>query len=197
MTRQTPTSALSGASTVCRFHTLFQTVSGRMRREHRQTQLKSVNIENEWLTDSEAGREARVSRATPYRYWSIGVGPRHYQQSARWLVRRAWLTDWLLAQEAHLMGITVDDRVWDLRKRTRKGRATRFEVRRKVADLELTPTQVDAIRWLERASLPITAAEDAFTSAACSRSRSAVNTPRPTPLPGSSSTNTRRPAKRP
>ena len=26
------------------------------------------------------------------------------------------------------MGITVDVRVWDLRKRTRTGRATRFEV---------------------------------------------------------------------
>jgi hypothetical protein len=36
---------------------LFQTVSGRMRREHRQTQLKDVNIENEWLTaDGDHGR---------------------------------------------------------------------------------------------------------------------------------------------
>ena len=104
MPRQTPRSALSGPSTVCRAPTLFQTVSGRMRREHRQTQLKGVNIENEWLTASEAAREARVSRATLYRYWPIGVGPRYSQLSTRRLVRRAWLTDWLLAQEADRWG---------------------------------------------------------------------------------------------
>ncbi len=50
MPRQTPRSALSGASTVCRARTLFQTVSGRVRREH-----------------------------TPHRYRSIGVGPRYSQ----------------------------------------------------------------------------------------------------------------------
>jgi len=38
MPRQTPRSAPSGTSTVCRSPTLFQTASGRMRREHRQTQ---------------------------------------------------------------------------------------------------------------------------------------------------------------
>ena len=89
-----------GPLDICSAHTLFQTVSWRMRREHRQTPLKSVNTHQDWLTASEATRAARGSRATLYRYRSIGVGPRYTQLSARRLVPCAWLADWLLAQDA-------------------------------------------------------------------------------------------------
>jgi predicted DNA-binding transcriptional regulator AlpA len=59
-----------------------------------------MNTTNEWLTASEAALEVRVSRATLYRYWSLGNGPRYSQLGARRLVRRAWLTGWLLEKEA-------------------------------------------------------------------------------------------------
>ena len=76
------------------------TVACLVRYTQTSTQWKSMNTTNEWLTASEAALEVRVSRATLYRYWSLGNGPRYSQLGARRLVRRAWLTDWLLEKEA-------------------------------------------------------------------------------------------------
>ncbi len=118
MPRQTPRSALSGPSTVCRSSTLFQTVSGRMRREH-----------------------------TPHRYWSIGVGPRHSQLSARRLVQRAWLTISLVDNLAYLLPHLA---LSNARIHAEARLALRASLGR--LDAKVTPTQVDAIRWAPASS---------------------------------------------
>ena len=55
---------------------------------------------NDWMTPSEVAREARVSKATLYRYWTLGIGPRYSQVRGRRVVHKTWLHDWLLSQEA-------------------------------------------------------------------------------------------------
>lgn len=53
---------------------------------------------NTYLTIKEATQIARCSRATLYRYWASGQGPRYIQRQRR-LIRSDWLTDWLLEAE--------------------------------------------------------------------------------------------------
>jgi len=60
-----------------------QTVARLVRCAQTWTQWKSMNTTNEWLTASEAALEARVSRATLHRYWSLGDGPRYSQLGTR------------------------------------------------------------------------------------------------------------------
>ena len=60
-----------------------QTVARLVRCAQTSTQWKSMNTTYEWLTASEAALEARVSRATLYRYWSLGDGPRYSQLGTR------------------------------------------------------------------------------------------------------------------
>jgi len=53
---------------------------------------------SEYLTVNEVTLRARCSRATLYRHWASGTGPRFITRPRR-LVRADWLNDWLLESE--------------------------------------------------------------------------------------------------
>ena len=55
-------------------------------------------MSNEFLTVKEVTLRARCSRATLYRHWASGTGPRYINRPRR-LVRADWLSDWLLESE--------------------------------------------------------------------------------------------------
>lgn len=56
------------------------------------------NCMSEFLTIKEVTVRARCSRATLYRRWASGTGPRYVNRTRR-LVRADWLDDWLLESE--------------------------------------------------------------------------------------------------
>ena len=53
-----------------------------------------------WYTIDAATEEAGISRASLYRYWALGVGPRYTTTpGGQRRVRGEWLADWLLDRE--------------------------------------------------------------------------------------------------
>lgn len=59
-----------------------------------------MSTRTSWLTVNTATAEAGISRATLYRYWSLGVGPRYSTTpGGRRRVRVDWLNDWFLDRE--------------------------------------------------------------------------------------------------
>jgi len=69
--------------------------------ETRQALVPAMNTQmSKWLTIKAATEEAGVSRATMYRYWALGVGPRFTTTpGGQRRVRAEWLADWLLDRE--------------------------------------------------------------------------------------------------
>lgn len=69
--------------------------------ETRQALVPAMNTQmSKWLTIKAATEEACISRATLYRYWALGVGPRFTTTpGGQRRVRAEWLADWLLARE--------------------------------------------------------------------------------------------------
>lgn len=52
-----------------------------------------------WLSPSAVAEVVGISRATLYRHWQAGTGPRYSQVGARRRCRPQWVQDWLLEME--------------------------------------------------------------------------------------------------
>jgi|GEM_PF-4275327 hypothetical protein len=61
---------------------------------------QTAHTQTSWLTIKAATAEAGISRATLYRYWTLGVGPRFsITPGGQRRVRAEWLHAWLLDRE--------------------------------------------------------------------------------------------------